>query len=101
MACSALFLRGQVLDQIDELGLDRFGEAFGHSLGHGIGLEIHEAPRLAKSVEAPLPAGAVVTIEPGVYIEDWGGVRIEDDVVLGAEGPEVLTKFDRALLQVG
>jgi Xaa-Pro aminopeptidase len=64
-------------------------------------LEIHEAPRLAKSAESPLPPGAVVTIEPGIYLEGWGGVRIEDDVVLTAEGPEVLTTFDRTLLQLG
>lgn len=85
-------------DYIHRLG---FGEAFGHSLGHGIGLEIHEAPRLAKTAEAPLPPGAVVTIEPGIYLEGWGGVRIEDDVVLSSEGPEVLTTFDRSLLQLG
>lgn len=84
-------------DYIERLG---FGEAFGHSLGHGIGLEIHEAPRLARSAEAPLPAGAVVTIEPGIYLEGWGGVRIEDDVVLGGDGPEVLTTFTRDLLQL-
>lgn len=84
-------------DYIERLG---FGEAFGHSLGHGIGLEIHEAPRLAKSAESPLPAGAVVTIEPGIYLEGWGGVRIEDDVVLGSEGPEVLTTFTRDLLRI-
>ncbi|MCE9602023.1 MAG: Xaa-Pro peptidase family protein [Gemmatimonadetes bacterium] len=84
-------------DYIHRLG---FGEAFGHSLGHGIGLEVHEAPRLAKTAESPLPAGAVVTIEPGIYIEGWGGVRIEDDVVLGTDGPEVLTSFTRELLQL-
>ncbi len=84
-------------DYIHRLG---FGEAFGHSLGHGIGLEIHEAPRLAKTAESPMPVGSVVTIEPGIYLEGWGGVRIEDDVVLTAEGPEVLTSFDRSLLQL-
>lgn len=96
-------MRGRDADALARQYIDRrgFGEAFGHSLGHGIGLEVHEAPRLAKSVEAPLPAGAVVTIEPGIYLEGWGGVRIEDDVVVTAEGPQVLTGFDRGLLRVG
>lgn len=84
-------------DYIDRLG---FGEAFGHSLGHGIGLEVHEAPRLAKTSETPLPPAAVVTIEPGIYLEGWGGVRIEDDVLLTSEGPVVLSSFDRSLLQL-
>jgi Xaa-Pro aminopeptidase len=77
-----------------------FGDAFGHSLGHGLGLEVHEAPRLAKTVEAPLGAGAVVTIEPGIYRPGWGGVRIEDDVHLAKDGPVILTDFTRELLEV-
>ena len=77
-----------------------FGEAFGHSLGHGIGLEVHEAPRLAKSVDAPLLLGAVVTIEPGIYRAGWGGVRIEDDVLLLEGGPKLLTGFPRELLEI-
>jgi Xaa-Pro aminopeptidase len=77
-----------------------YGEAFGHSLGHGLGLEVHEAPRLAKTVETLLAAGAVVTIEPGIYRPGWGGVRIEDDVHLAATGPEILTDFTRELLEV-
>ena len=76
------------------------GPLFGHSLGHGIGLEVHEAPRLARAADAVLPSGAVVTIEPGVYRPGWGGVRIEDDVHLGAEGPELLTQFTRELLEL-
>jgi len=77
-----------------------YGEAFGHSLGHGLGLEVHEAPRLAKTVETPLGEGAVVTIEPGIYRPGWGGVRIEDDVHLAASGPVILTDFTRELLEV-
>jgi Xaa-Pro aminopeptidase len=77
-----------------------YGDAFGHSLGHGLGLEVHEAPRLAKTVETLLGEGAVVTIEPGIYRPGWGGVRIEDDVHLAASGPEILTDFTRELLEV-
>lgn len=82
---------------IEERG---YGEAFGHSLGHGLGLEVHEAPRLARTIEAPLGDGSVVTIEPGIYRAGWGGVRIEDDVHLGAGGAEILTDFTRELLEV-
>ena len=77
-----------------------FGDLFGHGLGHGVGLEVHEAPRLARTAEGALAEGAVVTIEPGVYRPGWGGVRIEDDVVLSATGPRVLTQFTRELLEI-
>jgi Xaa-Pro aminopeptidase len=95
-------MRGRDADALARNYIERlgFGAAFGHSTGHGIGLEIHEAPRLAKTAEAPLAHGAVVTIEPGIYLDGWGGVRIEDDVVLTSEGPEVLTSFERRLLQL-
>jgi Xaa-Pro aminopeptidase len=76
------------------------GDDFGHSLGHGIGLEVHEAPRLARSAAAKLPADTVVTIEPGIYRPEWGGVRIEDDVYLGADGPRILTDFTHELLEL-
>jgi Xaa-Pro aminopeptidase len=76
------------------------GDAFGHSLGHGLGLEVHESPRLAKTAEAELVAGAVVTIEPGIYRPGWGGVRIEDDVHLSENGPQILTNFSRELIEV-
>jgi Xaa-Pro aminopeptidase len=76
------------------------GEAFGHSLGHGLGLEVHEAPRLAKTSEQPLAADSVVTIEPGIYRPGWGGVRIEDDVHLSPKGPQILTNFSRELIEV-
>lgn len=77
-----------------------FGEAFGHSLGHGLGLEVHEAPRLAPHSETPLPSGAVVTIEPGVYFPGWGGVRLEDDVYLGPDGVERLSDGRTELLEL-
>lgn len=77
-----------------------FGDAFGHSLGHGLGLEVHEAPRLAPTAEAPLPLHAVVTVEPGIYLPGWGGVRLEDDVYLGADGAVVLSDARTELLEL-
>ena len=77
-----------------------FGDAFGHSLGHGLGLEVHEAPRLAPNSEAPLPANAVVTVEPGVYFPGWGGIRLEDDVYLGPNGAERLSDGRTELLEL-
>lgn len=77
-----------------------FGEAFGHSLGHGLGLEVHEAPRLAATAEAPIPTGAVVTVEPGIYLPGWGGVRLEDDVWLAPDGPVLLTDGRTALIEL-
>lgn len=68
-----------------------YGPRFGHSLGHGIGLEVHEAPRLGKKSEDRLAPDMTVTIEPGIYLEGIGGVRIEDDVVIGESGLEVLS----------
>lgn len=68
-----------------------FGAAFGHSLGHGLGLEVHEAPRLGKGNEELLREGMVVTVEPGVYLPGWGGVRLEDMAVVTAEGCRTLT----------
>jgi Xaa-Pro aminopeptidase len=84
-------------DVIAERG---FGDAFGHSLGHGLGLEVHEAPRLAPTSDAPLPARAVVTVEPGVYFPGWGGIRLEDDVYLGDDGPERLSDGRTELVEL-
>ncbi|MCL6445814.1 MAG: aminopeptidase P family protein, partial [Alicyclobacillus sp.] len=75
-----------------------YGDAFGHSLGHGIGLEIHEAPRLSKTSTDLLEAGMVVTVEPGIYLPGWGGVRIEDDVVIEAGRIQLLTHAPKAHL---
>jgi Xaa-Pro aminopeptidase len=77
-----------------------FGESFGHSLGHGLGLEVHEAPRLAPTAETVLPAGAVVTVEPGVYLPGWGGVRLEDDVWVTPEGATLLTNGQTELVEL-
>ena len=77
-----------------------FGDAFGHSLGHGLGLEVHEAPRLAPTADVPLPVGAVVTVEPGIYLPGWGGVRLEDDVWLSASGPVLLTDGRTELIEI-
>lgn len=95
-------MTGREADALARGVLERhgLGEAFGHGLGHGLGLEVHEAPRLSRLSETPLPLGAVVTIEPGAYVPGWGGVRIEDDVFLGAGGPELLTDFPRELMEL-
>ncbi len=73
-------------------------EHFGHGLGHGVGLAVHEAPRLSFTAsEDPLQPNMVVTVEPGVYLPDWGGVRIEDIGVVGEDGLEILTQTPKAL----
>jgi Xaa-Pro aminopeptidase len=84
-------------DLIDAAGE---GERFGHGLGHGVGLEVHEGPRLTKTAEGELEAGNVVTVEPGIYLPGELGVRIEDLVAVTDDGPDVLTSFPKELIQL-
>jgi Xaa-Pro aminopeptidase len=74
-----------------------YGRYFGHGLGHGIGLDIHELPRLATTSTTVLKPGMVTTVEPGIYIPGWGGIRIEDDVLVTRNGHEVLTSVPKTL----
>jgi Xaa-Pro aminopeptidase len=75
-----------------------FAERFGHGLGHGVGLEIHEGPSLRAGNTAPIPAGAVVTVEPGIYLPGIGGVRVEDVIVVEDDGPRPLPRTSRELV---
>jgi Xaa-Pro aminopeptidase len=77
-----------------------FGENFGHGLGHGVGLAVHEAPRLSTESTDTLAVGHIVTIEPGIYLEGLGGVRIEDLGVVREDGVELLTSFPKELIEV-
>jgi Xaa-Pro aminopeptidase len=74
-----------------------FGGFFDHGLGHGIGMEIHEAPRVRKGSPDILEVGNVVTVEPGIYLPDWAGIRIEDDVLVTPDGCEVLSRVPRSI----
>ena len=78
-------------------GLDQY---FVHSTGHGLGLEVHEDPRVARGQKHVLVPGNVITIEPGVYVPGVGGIRIEDDVAVNARGNEVLTRVTRDLIEI-
>ncbi|MEX0992086.1 MAG: aminopeptidase P family protein [Actinomycetota bacterium] len=95
-------VRGKDVDRAARAVIEAagYGEAFGHGLGHGVGLEIHEGPTLSSTFEGELPAGAVVTVEPGIYLPGIGGVRIEDMVEVTDEGCRVLPATQKELVIV-
>jgi Xaa-Pro aminopeptidase len=93
---------GASVDAVSREVIERagYGDRFVHSLGHGVGLEIHEAPSLGRKQDEPLPAGAVVTVEPGIYIPGLGGVRIEDMVEVTDDGCVVVGTSTRDLIEL-
>jgi Xaa-Pro aminopeptidase len=96
------FKRGKEIDKIarDYIEMKGYGSCFGHGLGHCVGMEIHENPRLSKNEEEEFLPGMVVTVEPGIYIPDFGGVRIEDLVLITDDGIEILTKSPKELIEI-
>lgn len=93
-------LTGKEADRITRDIIEKYGygQYFGHSTGHGLGMEVHEAPGLSSRSEVVLEEGMVVTVEPGIYLPDVGGVRIEDDIVLTADGNKRLTHSPKELI---
>lgn len=95
-------LAGKTIDSAARAVIDRagYGSQFGHGLGHGVGRAVHELPGVGPRSVGPVPQGAVITIEPGVYLEGRGGVRIEDLVVVEADGARVLTRSPKSLIEL-
>jgi Xaa-Pro aminopeptidase len=93
-ACDVDFAARNIIEQ------SGYGAQFGHAAGHGVGLRIHEKPRINKKNETLLLENSVITIEPGIYISKLGGVRIEDMIVLNKTGSETLTKSPKKLTEL-
>ena len=91
---------GKDIDAVarDYIAAKGYGDNFGHGLGHSLGILVHDGPALSHTSEVILEPGMIVTVEPGIYIEGWGGVRIEDDVLVTESGAEVLTSATREFL---
>jgi Xaa-Pro aminopeptidase len=81
----------------DHISANGYGDKFGHGLGHGTGLAVHEGPRLSPLKDTTLESGMIVTVEPGIYLPEWGGVRIENQVVVGQNGPVVLNELSTSI----
>ena len=90
-------MTGEEIDKIsrDVISKENFGEYFGHSLGHGVGLEIHENPGVGPNSKNKIMAGMIYTIEPGIYIDGWGGIRIEDMVLMTDNGNKLLSHAEK------
>lgn len=95
-------ISSKAVDRIarDHIEQEGFGGKFGHGLGHGTGLAIHEAPRLSPLKDTRLETGMVTTVEPGIYLDGWGGVRLENMIVVREEGAEVLNRTDPAIHRI-
>lgn len=95
-------MTGKAVDALarDYITSKGYGEYFGHGLGHGLSLEVHAEPRLSPNYEKELLVNQIVTVEPGIYIPNWSGVRIEDDVIITETGIENLTKSTKELLEL-
>lgn len=99
----AAAMPGVAAKDVDAVAREHIGscghaEHFGHGLGHSVGLDVHDGAGMSPTSKTVLAAGMVLTFEPGVYIPEWGGVRIEDDVLITDDGPRVLTHCDRGLI---